>query len=67
LAYSLAQLDALEAAIATGTLRVTAEGRTIEYRSLAEMKQIRDDMRGALMPANKRPAVTFATFSSGRR
>ncbi|PJK29946.1 phage head-tail joining protein [Minwuia thermotolerans] len=35
-----ARLAALETAIATGALRVTHDGRTVEYRSLAEMEAV---------------------------
>ena len=40
MAYTQAQLTALESAIARGVTRVTYDGTTTEYRSLAEMRQI---------------------------
>jgi hypothetical protein len=46
--YTLDQLEALEAAIAEGALRVKYTDKEIEYRSLKEMKTIRRDMRRAL-------------------
>lgn len=40
MAFTQSQLDALKAAYASGTTRVTYEGKTIEYRSLAEMEKV---------------------------
>lgn len=40
MAFTQFQLDALKAAYASGTTRVTYEGKTIEYRSLAEMEKV---------------------------
>jgi hypothetical protein len=42
------QLKKLEAAIATGATTVKYSDKTVEYRSLSEMLQIRDIMRKAL-------------------
>jgi hypothetical protein len=64
MAWTTQQLAALEAAIAQGTTRVTFEGRTVEYRSLADMIRLRDLMRrdlGAAAPAR----ITYASFSRG--
>ena len=42
MAVTQADVDALDAAIATGALRVRyADGREVTYRSLAEMREIR--------------------------
>lgn len=37
MSYTQGQIDALKSAIASGTQRVTYDGKTVEYRSLAEM------------------------------
>jgi len=37
--YSLAQRDALANALANGYLRVSHEGRSVEYRSLADVER----------------------------
>lgn len=37
MAFSASDLEALEQAIATGELRVTVDGRTVEYRSVADL------------------------------
>ena len=41
MSYTQTQLDALDVAIAEGVLSVSYDGRTVTYRSLAEMKEIR--------------------------
>lgn len=45
MAYTQADLDRIEAAIATGTLRITHNGKTTEFRSLDEMIRVRDLIR----------------------
>ena len=44
MAYTQTQLDALDAAIAEGVLSVSYDGRSVQYRSLAEMEKIRSKM-----------------------
>lgn len=46
--YTVEKLKLLEDAIADGIRRVKYTDKEIEYRSLAEMKQIARDMRNAL-------------------
>ena len=41
MAYTQAQLDALDKAIAEGVLSISYDGRTVTYRSLEEMNKIR--------------------------
>jgi hypothetical protein len=65
MAWTTQQLAGLEMAIAQGTTRVTFEGRTVEYRSLADMIRLRDLMRRDLGAASVPPAITYATFSRG--
>ena len=49
MAYGQTDLDALELAIATGALKVRyADGREVTYRSLAEMRSLRREIRAAL-------------------
>lgn len=48
MAYTQTQLDALEAAIAQGALKVKYENKEVEYRSLEEMLKLRDLMRSEL-------------------
>lgn len=57
-------LDAIEAAIAQGVTRVSYDGKSAEYRSLSEMRSIRDSLRRDLGLAVA-PRRTFAQFGSG--
>jgi antirestriction protein ArdC len=41
MSFSQAQLDALDAAIASGALRVTYDGQTVEYRSIDDLMKAR--------------------------
>lgn len=41
MAYTQAQLDAIDRALAAGVTRVTYEGNTTEYRSVDDMLKIR--------------------------
>lgn len=62
--WTNAQLQALEQAIARGVTRVTYDGKTVEYRSLAEMLDLRDRMRADLgLTAASGPRV--AAFRRG--
>ena len=48
MAFTQAQLDALEAAIATGALRVTYQDKSVQYHSLEDMLLLREAMRREL-------------------
>lgn len=48
MAYTQTQLEALEAALASGMLRVSFEGRSMEYRSIEELKKAIAEVRAAL-------------------
>lgn len=48
MAYTTTDLANIEAAIAEGVLTVSVAGRTLTYRSLAEMQQIRELIRSEL-------------------
>ena len=68
LAWALAQpagsrAAALAAAYTGGTMRVTFDGRTVEYRSLDELGRALAVLRGAERAGARRPGVTFASFS----
>jgi hypothetical protein len=62
-------IDALEAAINTGALKVKfgsgPDSREVTYRSLNDMKQTLSDMRGALSPATQPSLRTVGGYSSG--
>lgn len=54
MAYTQLQLDALEAALASGELRVTFTDRSVEYRSIGELQRaiavVRAGLAGAAPP-----------------
>jgi roadblock/LC7 domain-containing protein len=52
MAYTESQLEALEAALASGTLRVSFEGRSVEYRSVDEIKKAIAEVKAGLASAN---------------
>jgi hypothetical protein len=52
MAYTESQLEALEAALASGTLRVSFEGRSVEYRSVDEIKKAIAEVKAGLAVAN---------------
>lgn len=67
MAYTQTQLDALEAALASGALRVTYDGKTVEYRSIAELKAAIATVTAAIAAAAgivRRRAVRV--YASGR-
>ncbi len=65
MAFTLQQLEALEAAIAQGVKRVKYADKEVEYPSLKDMLMLRDQMReelGLIQPASK---VKFADYNKG--
>jgi hypothetical protein len=62
--FTQAQLDAIKRAYATGVTRVTYEGKTTEYRSLAEMRQIIATIEAdlAAQAGRKLPIAGYASF-----
>jgi len=49
-------------AYTSGTLRVTFEGRTVEYRALADIAAALAAGHAAEIGTTRRPSVTFAGF-----
>jgi hypothetical protein len=52
MAYTQADLDALNKAIATGVTEVEYRDRKVRYRSLEEMLRLRDLMKAEISPAS---------------
>lgn len=50
--YTITQRDALRQAIVSGVLRLTYDGKTVEYRSMAELKAALNDVEQALARDN---------------
>lgn len=48
MSFTQTQLDAVNAAIASGTRRVTYDGKTVEYGSMAELIQAKGMIERAL-------------------
>ncbi len=46
--YTVTQRDALRQAIASGVLRLSYDGKTVEYRSMAELKSALNEVEQAL-------------------
>lgn len=46
--YTTAQRDALRQAIASGVLRISYEGKSVEYRSMAELKSALSEVEAGL-------------------
>lgn len=61
--YTLTQLAALEEAFASGALRVSYDGKTVEYRSLADLERAISVVRAALYPADVPTRSSLATFA----
>ena len=67
MAWTQSELDALKAAYASGTLRVSYDGRSVEYGSEADLiRRIRVIERGiAAVSGKPRPSRSLASFSKG--
>ena len=65
--WSQTELDALRSAFAAGTLRVTYDGRTVEYGDAADLlKRIRIIEREMAAEAGSaKPSRSLASFSKG--
>lgn len=46
--YTTEQRDALKKAIASGVLRLSYDGKTVEYRSMADLKAALNEVEAAL-------------------
>ena len=68
MAYTQAQVTALEEAIASGVLSVRqTDGRSVTYQSLSEMRAVLQEMRNEVnAAAGTRRRRTFRTFQQGR-
>jgi len=65
-AYTQAQLDALEAAIAEGALVVKYQDKSVEYRSLNDMLKIRGLMQADLsVNPQSTGGLVYPKFSKG--
>jgi hypothetical protein len=68
--WTQADIEALEAAIKGGTLRVRFENREVQYQSTSEMLKLLQAMKDAVAgesPAGVPNRTTYATFRKGPR
>lgn len=65
MAFTQAQLTALDDAIALGALEVRYQDKTVQYRSLSEMLQLRDLMRRELGLASAANTRIYPSHSKG--
>lgn len=68
MAYTLAQLQSIEAAIASGTLRVEIDNRVVVYQKMSDLIALRDQMRselGEATPSTARGRAWNPLTSSG--
>ena len=64
MAFTQAQLDAIESAIATGSLSCEFDGKRVTYRSLDEMMRIRSTISQSLSGTIARYSLTGFTKDS---
>jgi hypothetical protein len=55
MSYTLQQRDALRQAIASGVLRLTYDGKTVEYRSMQELKNALTEVENGLAKDSGKP------------
>ena len=64
MAFTQTQLDALEAAIASGTLEVRVGDKSVRYQTMVELIKARDLIRDQLSVSSSgsKSRATFASF-----
>ncbi len=67
MAWTQAQLDALDSAIAEGALTVKYQDKSITYRSLEEMLRVRNMMAESMNVSSGNQSRRVAEFSKGLR
>jgi hypothetical protein len=67
MSWTQAELDALKAAYASGTTRVTYDGKTVEYDSEAALLRRIQTIEGSIHASSgsPRPVAGFASFNRG--
>jgi hypothetical protein len=60
MAFTLNQLAAIEAAIASGETSVSYDGKKVEYRSVADLVKARELVRGELIASGQLAAPTMS-------
>jgi hypothetical protein len=65
MAWTNADLETIEAAIASGAKRVRFQTHEAEYHSMTEMLRARDVIKAAINPASAPSSVVVAKFYRG--
>lgn len=65
MAWTQADLAALEAAIATGAKRVRFQTHEVEYQSLKDLLTARDIIRDELSGSSSQSGVLFSEYQGG--
>lgn len=65
MAFTQAQLDALDEAIASGSKRVRYADKEVEYNSLDDMLRLRQLMNDELHPDTRKGNRKLASFNKG--
>jgi hypothetical protein len=60
MAFTLTQLSAIEAALASGELKVKYDGKEIEYRSVGDLLKVRNLARSELVAAGQLTDTTLS-------
>lgn len=53
--YTIAQRDALRQALVSGVLRLSYDGKMVEYRSMAEIKSALNEVEASLCRESSKP------------
>lgn len=67
MAFTTAQLTALEEAIASGELSVSYEGKSVTYRSMKDLLLARDTVKASLEAAGAATAETTVSYAGFSR
>ena len=60
MAFTIAQLNALDSAIASGQLRFSYNGKSVEYRSIDDLKKARQLVHDELVASGAISAVALS-------
>lgn len=63
MSYTQTQLDALRAALASGITRVSYDGRTVEYRSMADLERAIATVERGLGQRSAASRITYPEIS----
>lgn len=67
MAFTQTQLDAIDAAIASGELTVSFGDRSVTYRSMSDLRRARELIKAEMQTAGTLPAVTRTSYASRGR